>query len=440
MRPSAVPFAAILLLAPAAARAQPAPRPLSLAEAVDLAQRGNPEVTAGAESIRAAEEHLAGTKALRLPVVHTEANVIFWDKELAFELPMAPPGTGTVIRDRLTASATVQVLQPLSPLLVIRHMIHLDQAGVAVARADLDRAKLDAGYRAAEAYLRVLQSAAVREVAHKSVDQLEAHLARAEVLKKGGLAQDADILRLQSARDQARQGLLQADAGAATGAHALALALGLPEDERIEVRDDLPDPPPPPPWNEEDAVRGALATRPELRAAHSRIAQGEAGRKVALSNYFPNVMGIAQFQRNEGQGAFSPKNSWFVGVNLTWDLWNWGKTADGVAEAAAHRRQAEIVAAATADQVAFDARRRAREAATAHQALEAAQSAVRAAEEAYRIRGIALGQGDATTTDVLDAETEVARARTQAVLARYDYYLAVVALARAVGATPVPNR
>jgi len=190
--------------------------------------------------------------------------------------------------------------------------------------------------------------------------------------------------------------------------------------------------------NEEEATRRALALRPEAKVARARAEQAAHGRRVATGHYYPIVTAIGQVEHNEGTSTFSPKNSWFVGVNLTWDLWDWGKTRAEVGEAAARRRQAEIAAEATADQVAFEARRRAREAAIAHQSLAAAQSAVRAAEEAYRIRGVALGQGEATTTDVLDAETEVARARSQAVVARYEYYLALTALARATGGTPVP--
>ena len=45
--------------------------------------------------------------------------------------------------------------------------------------------------------------------------------------------------------------------------------------------------------------------------------------------------------------------------------------------------------------------------------------------------------GAATTTDVLDSETEAARARLVFVVARYDYYLALVALARSVGNLPL---
>jgi outer membrane protein TolC len=44
----------------------------------------------------------------------------------------------------------------------------------------------------------------------------------------------------------------------------------------------------------------------------------------------------------------------------------------------------------------------------------------------------------ATATDVLDSELEVARARLAFAVARYDYYLALVALARSVGDLPKP--
>jgi outer membrane protein TolC len=343
-----------------------------------------------------------------------------------------------VFRERVTATTTLQLLQPISPLLVIQQMIKLDQAGVQAARADADRSKLESGYVVAEAYLRLLQATAMKEVAQRSVTQLEAHLTRARVLQQGGLAQNHDILRLEAARDAAQQGLHAAEAGIYTGERGIALALGLPDDQRIEVTDDLPQTPPAPGIDEEAAARDALAMRPEQRAARARIEQAYRGKKVASSSYYPNIMAIGQVQRNEGVSTLQPQNSWFVGVNLSWDLWDWGKTRAGVREAGSRQRQAEIAANAGARTIAFDARRRAREAALAYRSLTAAQSAVKAAEEAYRIRGVALGQGEATTTDVLDAENELARARIQAVAARYDYYLALSALAKATGRAPLP--
>jgi outer membrane protein TolC len=61
---------------------------------------------------------------------------------------------------------------------------------------------------------------------------------------------------------------------------------------------------------------------------------------------------------------------------------------------------------------------------------------LRAAEEAYRLQTVKIAGGVATATDVIDAESEVARARAQEAVARYQYLIAWMALVRAVGQMP----
>src|SRR5262249_42519008 len=147
------------------------------------------------------------------------------------------------------------------------------------------------------------------------------------------------------------------------------------------------------------------------------------------------ILAIGTYQHTEGQ-VFFPKNAWFVGATLSWDVWDWGKTSASVREAEARASQAAIGQAALTDQIAFEAQRRLSDAQTAHETLGVARTAQDAAEEAYRIQSVRYAQGAATTTDVLDAETDVSRARTGYAQARYDYYLAQVGLARAVGQLP----
>ena len=84
-------------------------------------------------------------------------------------------------------------------------------------------------------------------------------------------------------------------------------------------------------------------------------------------------------------------------------------------------------------------RRRWLAAKTAYDSLAAAQAGQQAAEEAYRLQKVKFEAAASTTTDVLDAETDVARARLSFALARYDYYLALVGLARAIGDVPDPT-
>jgi outer membrane protein len=425
----AVALAAALSGSPSAAET----KKLGFKDVVAAAASDSPDIAIAAEGVKSTGSRVESAKALRLPRLHVDANAMYWDKELS--IAFAPGVPGAVVRDQLTTGVTVVLVQPLSGLLVIDKMIGLEQDGQAAASFELDATKLDAATRAAEAYLRLLQAQALRDVAHKSVAQLDAQLERARALQKAGTFGDADVLRIEAARDSVKQGLVKAEAGVETAERGLALSLGLPDGTRLSVTDDLPQSLPPIPWTQDEAVAAARAQRPELKAASKHVEQAEGGRKIAWSNYLPNINAIGEYQYTGGQ-KFQPENAYFVGVTLSWDLWDWGHTGATVDEAAHKKRQAQLAADTIDQKVAFDARRRWLEAKSSRDALELAQSALKSAEEAYRIESVRSQQGAATATDVLDAETEVARARANYAVSRYDYFIALVDLARAVGVLP----
>jgi outer membrane protein len=425
---------ALALASPASAQT---PAPLTFAGAVETSLDRNPQVALSRAAVAGARERVRGTRALRLPSLSAEGNLLFWDRALEFDLgEMLPPGADTTVRERVTANLTLTLAQPVTGFFVLGHLIGVEQDGLDAARADSDGTRLEVAAGAAQAFLGALQARAALEIGQKSLEQIEAQLERARVLERGGVLGRVNVLRLESARDTARQGVLKAQAGAATAVRALALAIGLPADQPLDVRDDLPDPPPRPGWDEEAAVAAAARNRPELRAARERVDQAAGARRVALAEYFPNILAVASYQHNEGQGTFAPKDAWYVGLTMKWNLWNWGKTGADVSEAAQRRQQALVVADSLGDQVVFDARRHALDASTAYETLDVAASALRAAEEAYRIQTVRYEQGAATTTDVLEAETEVARARSNVAISRYAYFLALSALARSVGELP----
>ncbi len=201
--------------------------------------------------------------------------------------------------------------------------------------------------------------------------------------------------------------------------------------------DDLPDPPPRVVLSDTQTTTMAARERPELRAAAERLEQARAGEGVAKAQLLPNILGVATYQHTEGQSTFQPKNAWFVGATLTWDVFDWGKGWSGVKEARARSSQADLGRQSLADQVAFDARRRLVETRAAFDSLDLASSGLAAAEEAYRIQSVRFAEGAATTTDLIDAEADVFRARSSHAQTRYDYYLAQAALARAVGRMPL---
>jgi outer membrane protein len=441
---------ALLLLSPASARAQTAAPPqapagarrLTLRQAIEQAIGVGSEIQIASQGVEASAARVRGAGAQRFPQLKVEGNVLYWDKplDLAFVMPgMMMPGQSVPVlrvREQTTAQVTVTLAQPISALLVLHRLIALERNGEEAAKADQLKARLDTAQRASEAYLRLLQARAFLAVAEKSVAQVEAQLQRAQISEKAGALAQVDVLRLTSARDTARQGLLRARAGAQIAQTGLVLALELPPGTDIEVVDDLPDPPVRIVLDEDQATTLALRERPELRAATERLEQAMAGRSVAKAALLPNILGIGTYQRTEGQSTFQPKNALFVGATLSWDVWDWGKRWSGVKEAEAKANQAAIARRVQGEQVAFDAGRRLIETRTAFDTLALASSGLAAAEEAYRIQSVRYAEGAATTTDLIDAETDVFRARSSHAQSRYDYYLAQAALARAVGRMP----
>jgi len=431
--------AAVLVATSGGARAQTgAPRKLTLSQTVDLALKVSHQMHLLEAAEGAAEARVRAAKAQRFPVLNTEGNVFVWDKRLTFNvsgMPL-PPGTDTTIRDRVSSAITVNIVQPLSPLLVIGHLIGLERRGVFAARADLDRAKLDAAERAATLWLQALQAQAGLVIAEKSLAQIEAQLENARVLERGGALGTVDVLRLEAARETARGAVLRVRTNSEVLRRSLAVLLYLPTLTNLELVDDLPDPPPPPPLDEVGAVERAAKQRPEIRGAGERLQQAEEARKIAQAGYLPNVLAIASYTHNEGVGTIQPSNAAFVGLTMNWEIWNWGKTGAQVDEAAQKKRQAAIAVHAAALEVEVDARRRALDAAAAYEGLAVAAAGLRAAEEAYRIQSVRFEQGAATTTDLLEGETEVARTRTGALVTRIEYFMSLVSLSRAAGELP----
>jgi outer membrane protein TolC len=416
---------------------------MTLPEAVALSLRNGPEVTAAKQGEEAARRRVKGTSAQRYPKVRAEANLLYWDKELVlnFDLVPAPMPMPTmmppiVVRDQITSTISITVAQPLTGLFALNRLVAIEEIGADAARTESARARLDTAQRAAEAYLRLLQAQALEDVAKKSVQQMEAQLERARILEKAGVLGPVDVLRLTSARDSARQSLLRASTAVTVARSSLALALALPPDTAIAVVDDLPEAPPAVRANEQEGTERALRDRPEIKAAEERTAQAQGARSVAKAQLFPNVLAVGTYQHLEGQGPFQPKDAWFVGATLSWDVWDWGRNWQGVKEAEARAMQASINARALRDQVVFDVRRRLLETKAAHDMLAVARSSLVAADEAHRIQTVRYAEGAATTTDVLDAEVDVSRARSGFAQARYDYFLSQAGLARALGQSP----
>lgn len=437
----------VALAAATAARpalAQPAAeaRPLTFDQAIALAATESPDVAVAAKSIDAADSHATSTRRLRLPALSVDSNLLYWDRSLEFEISGGmepPPGTEiptVTVRERLTSATTATVAVPLSAQFTLNHLIRSDEASVEASRQDVAATRHEIAFRTAEAYIRLLQARAAKQIADSGVKLLTAQLDRARILQEGGVLERVDVMRLEAAVSSARLRSLTAERANRTVQAGLALILGLPTNTAIAASDTFSSAPKPPPPTTRDAIENASAHRPDLLASRARVRQARHGARAARSEILPSIAAIGTYQHNEGSGTLQPSDAWFVGLTLHWNVWDWGSTWNRYKEADARADQAQLGADRQRDQMTLEVETAALDAQTAHEAIGAATTGLTAAEEAFRITSERYSEGKGTTTDLLDAETEVTRARLAHTTARFEYFVALAALARAAGQMP----
>lgn len=423
-----------VLVAAAPAAAEPTHKKIDLGEAISLATDQSFALEAPKQKIEAAEDKLVGDKTLRLPNLSVQGGAQFWNKAITFALA-PPPAPEETFRSQLTASVTATVSEQVTTALLLKTLLRLDQAQIDGANAELEMKKLDVAYQVATGYLGTLQVDTLHELALTTVQQLQADLDRIKKLRDAKVLADVDVLRVEAALDAAQQQVLDAETNGENARAGLAILLGLPDNTELELAPidmSIPEVP----WTEDDAVAAAKKQRPERKVAAAGIEASDRGVDLAKGAYLPMVSAVVDYSHVEGQGPFSDKDSGFIGVNVAWNLWDWGKRKSELESAKSMARLARRGASQMDDVISFDVRAKYRTAVTKRKSLDVAQSGLKASEEAYRLQQVKIAAGAATTTDVIDAESDVSRSRAQATIAQYQYLIAWMDLVRSVGQLP----
>lgn len=400
-------------------------RALSLSEAVGLAlQRSSRAMFAQREVSAAQAEHKSNRGKLG-PSIDLEAAINVWDSP--YRVPFDAEADPVTVRDQLTAQTTVSARQPLTVQLIKGYELSGRQRDIAVYRER--QAARDIACDAAVAYLRLKQAGAGVEIARAAVAQGEAQLRQGQALHAAGVIDKNDLLKLEVARAQAQAQLIRARGGRSIAQTRLALALSLPPETVIDPSERFREPQPGRPHFARLVAR-ALGARAEIQIARARAELASGVATLAFWNMLPTIAAVASYQNIQGQ-VFAQKNAFFVGGVLQWNIWQWGasyyeyKRAEhlqGAAQSAIEQLEEGIVLALKQNLEQLD---------VARETLGVAKKAENQAEEAYRIEQVKYENGASTTTDLIDAQLVLNRARLLVSDALYDWYTARVELARA---------
>jgi outer membrane protein len=466
-------LALVLTLTPQAS----ADRRLSLPQAMSLAVSENQELRLETAKISEAKARQLSTRGLYGPKLMAEANVLVWDSALTFTLDTsslssmdltkidltklgltpgemlslsehkdllgaAPKLLGPLlanfslgnIRDQVTSTITLTLAQPLTPLLQIHSGYKATSYLTDSAVLDRDVKQTEIVGKVIESYLTLMQVQRLMEVAQTGVDQVQEHVKRAKQFHVAGLIGKQEVLKANVELARAKERAIKARYGASLASSALALQIGLSIEESITTTEKVTDPPPRFSMSLSECLRRAAETRPELRSLDLKRRAAEAD--VARNKwdlYIPQISAVANYQHTEGQGTFSPKNAFFFGGVLKWDLWDWGGKYYTMQAASAKTQQVEIGKRMLRDGVALQTKKAYLDLQQSDEALTVARIAIDEAEENFRIEQKRFEANANTSTDVLDSQLALTRAKLTYTSALYGYYIARAALYRSMG-------
>jgi outer membrane protein len=302
---------------------------------------------------------------------------------------------------------------------------------------DREAARADLRLEITRAYWAVITGRASIDVVNQALGRIGAHLNDVRNQLNVGLVPPSDVLMLEAQQARQQQLLIEAENMADTTALDFRRLVGLAEDAPFELADRIDTPTAAPP--EINAlVEAAKANRAERKALEirvdgfgERLTAAEAGRAPLISTVGGYDVARPNPKILPRQAVWKP--SWDLGVNLSWSLFDGGRTRAEVAEAAANRKAAEERLKDFDASVGTEVRQRAADLASARAAIAAADVGVRSATEARRVIAERFSAGVATNTDVIDAQVALLQAELDRTRALANVKLAEARLNRALG-------
>jgi outer membrane protein TolC len=309
-----------------------------------------------------------------------------------------------------------------------------------LARAELDATRANAKQTENEIALKVHQIYYSVLIAQLHLSASEARIKATEALKservqqvKYGSALDQELIESTAQYLQAKQELLTTELLLSNLTMQLNDVVGLPLTTRLELEavpsEEMES------CKQEECVKIALESHPEVVAAREEVQKASAGVKLSKADYIPDLSAFARYSYSD-QVPFLARNFGSFGVEFTYEIFDAGRRRAKLAESNAQLAQArENLARVTDDvelqvQIAYNKLQRTRE------LVNVSKELLELRTEASRVSGQQLEKGEALQSQAANAVAQKFDAQTSFLQAQLDYIQAHDEMTEAMGVTP----
>lgn len=409
---------------------------LSLKRAVEiaLAPEGNVRAQLALESVKQSETRSLQARAALLPNLEasvTDENEVRNLAAFGIQFP-AIPGVhfATIVGPFDVFDARASVTQSVFDFSSIRRY-QASKVSVDAAKADNEGTRNQVTDQVAQAYLAGLRAKAAWETAKANADLSEALLRLARSQKDVGTGTGIEVTRAQVQLANDKQRLLVAETDRHRTYLQLLKVMGLRLEMTVELTDSLSYAPVDVTTTDK-ALAIARDNRAELKAQLKREESARLNYSSVKMERLPSVAAFADYGTiGSGIDHASPTRTY--GVQVRVPVFDGGRRDARRVESFSQYHQEELRTKDLKDQIELDVR-------TAMDSLRSAENQIAAAKEGLALAENELAQarrryqaGVANSIEVTDAQTRLARARDNQISALYNYNVAHIDLATAMG-------
>jgi outer membrane protein len=415
-----------ILLAVLIANTAYAERTMNLKEALNIALEGNHILRAQQYSLLAKREDVSLAGSSFLPSLSLQERYMVTDNPTYAFSSRLGQERFEMSDFAVSSLNNPQDIQDYQTVLSVEQLLYSREAmlGLKMARKEarasefqLDRARESVAYQVIRAYLGVVVSREYMNVAQAAIEDVQEHKRISKLRYDSGLGLLSDTLRTEVALKEAQSRLIEARNNYLVAKRMLGLLLGTEESVDAAMDDYSIN---------ELSTTTETSERSDIKAMELRVENAARAVDMAASGYSPTIAMNGSYILNDHESPFgSEGESYMVGVQLSWNLFDGGRTAHDKAKAT--HKQSEALQ--QLQNMKKEASMRIYEAEllveAGSNALELAYSTEELALEGHRLIATRYENSLSTLVELLDAQRALDNSRAAVIRQRGQYLIAI---------------
>jgi len=415
--PQATPEAPVqLVYPPKPAEETGPPVTITLADALQRAQKYNAEFLASLSDQKSAREDRLQARNARLPQVGVRSEYV------------GVQGNGVTPNGRYVTQDGVHVYREWA-------VVHEDLSANTLRGTDYKRAVAAEAIAAAKAEIarrgltvtvtKTFYALVVAQrkyaTAQEALEQARRFLQITEETERAGQAPHSDVIKAQIQYQQQEEAFSEANLGMETARLDLSVLVFPTLDENFTAVDDLDTPRPLPMFGEVQEMAGRM--NPDIRVATETLRQSNLDITGAKSAFLPaisldpvwgleaNCVAIRCVYTAIPEAGATPTLGYYITAALTFPVWDWGTLRSKLHQAQFRQAQAQVQLSQTQRRVLGELYAAYNEALVAREAVDRLRQTADLAAESLRLVTLRYQSGTSTTLEVVDAQTTLITAR-----------------------------